>query len=156
MRTAVLRLNFSHLTKTMFENCFQSERVFSCLSNGGMVKSWEQCRKHCESKKMEPFYLNDFYNFGSILNRTNFLHPNLTRVSESRTDIENLDGKYQLITVFLNMGPYSKSDLFNSSGTISKIFVGAHFIIDQKCPLKGQSSLAGYAQSSVPGELNPF
>ena len=32
-------------------------------------------------------------------------------------------------------------------------FHGAHFIIYQKCPLKGQLSLAGYAQSSVPGEL---
>ena len=57
MRATVLRLKFSHWTKTMFENCFQSERVFSCLSNGGMIKSWEQCRKHCESKDMEPFYL---------------------------------------------------------------------------------------------------
>ena len=44
-------------TKTMLENCFQSEGVFSCLSNGGMFKSWEQCRKHCESKYLEPFYL---------------------------------------------------------------------------------------------------
>ena len=41
----------------MLENCFQSERIFSCLSNGGMVKSWEQCRKQCQSKNLEPFYL---------------------------------------------------------------------------------------------------
>ena len=27
-------------------------------------------------------------------------------------------------------------------------------MIYQKCPFKGQLSLAGYAQSSVPGELN--
>ena len=27
-------------------------------------------------------------------------------------------------------------------------------IIDQKCPFKGQFSLTGYAQSSVPGELS--
>ena len=30
----------------------------------------------------------------------------------------------------------------------------AHFIIYQKCPFNGQLSLAGYAQSSVPGELS--
>ena len=95
----------------MFENCFQSERVFSCLSNGGMVKSWDQCRKHCESKDLEPFYLNDFYNFGTILNHTNFLHTNLTRVSKSElhtlsgADIEIFDGKYSIITVFLTVVP---------------------------------------------------
>ena len=44
----------------MLENCFQSERIFSCLSNGGMVKSWEQCRKQCQSKNLEPFYLARF------------------------------------------------------------------------------------------------
>ena len=41
----------------MLENCFQSERIVSCLSNGGMVKSWEQCRKKCQSENLEPFYL---------------------------------------------------------------------------------------------------
>ena len=30
------------------------------------------------------------------------------------------------------------------------------YIIYQTCPFKVQLSLAGYAQSSVPGELNPF
>ena len=37
---------------------------------------------------------------------------------------------------------------------ISKIFLRVRFIIDQKCPFKGQLSLAGFAQKSVPGELN--
>ena len=36
---------------------------------------------------------------------------------------------------------------------ISKIFLRVRFIIYQKCPFKGQLSLAGYAQSSVTGEL---
>ena len=33
-------------------------------------------------------------------------------------------------------------------------FSWGNFINYQKCPFKGQLSLAGYAQSSVPGELN--
>ena len=33
-------------------------------------------------------------------------------------------------------------------------FFRVRFIICQKCPFKGQLSLAGYAQSSVPGELS--
>ena len=33
-------------------------------------------------------------------------------------------------------------------------FSWGNFIIYQTCPFKGQLSLAGYAQSSVPGELN--
>ena len=37
---------------------------------------------------------------------------------------------------------------------ISKNFLKVHFIIYQKCSFKGQLSLAGYAQSSVPGELS--
>ena len=37
---------------------------------------------------------------------------------------------------------------------ISKIFLSVRIIIYQKCPFKGQLSLVGYAQSSVPGELN--
>jgi len=35
-----------------------------------------------------------------------------------------------------------------------KIFLRARFIIYRKCPFKGQLSLVGYAQYSVPGELN--
>ena len=31
--------------------------------------------------------------------------------------------------------------------------ISARFIIYQKCPFKGQLSLEGYAESSVPGEL---
>ena len=34
-----------------------------------------------------------------------------------------------------------------------KIFLRARIIIYRKCPFKGQLSLAGYAQSTVPGEL---
>ena len=34
-----------------------------------------------------------------------------------------------------------------------EFFSRARFMIYQKCSLKGQLSLAGYAQSSVPGEL---
>ena len=37
-----------------------------------------------------------------------------------------------------------------------KLKFANHFIIYQKCPFKGQLCLAGYAQSSVPGELNDF
>ena len=37
---------------------------------------------------------------------------------------------------------------------ISKHILRAHFIIYQKCPFKGQLSLAGHAQSSVPWELS--
>ena len=33
-----------------------------------------------------------------------------------------------------------------------KNFLRAHSIIYQKCPFKGQLSLTGYAQSSVPGK----
>ena len=37
---------------------------------------------------------------------------------------------------------------------ISNNFLRAHFIVYQKWPFKRQLSLAGYAQSSIPGELN--
>ena len=36
----------------------------------------------------------------------------------------------------------------------SKNFLRVRFIIYQTCPFKGQLSLAGYVQSSVPGELS--
>jgi len=36
---------------------------------------------------------------------------------------------------------------------IFEFFLRVRFIIYQKCPFKGQLSLVGYAQSSVPGEL---
>ena len=47
----------------------------------------------------------------------------------------------------------SKRKFFGRVGGSLKLQFANHFIIYQKCPFKGQLSLAGYAQSSVPWEL---
>ena len=66
--------------------------------------------------------------------------------------------KYALWSIFRQSFNWTK--WVNSPGTIlwflkiSKIFLRVRFIIYQKCPFKGQLSLAGYAQSFVPGELS--
>ena len=59
----------------MLKNCFKSENVMSCLSAHGEVESWSDCKKSCNLKLMNAFYLDDYFAFGLGSVRTRINRP---------------------------------------------------------------------------------
>ena len=45
----------------MFENCFRSDDIISCISSYGNVDSWDDCKKKCNAVHLLPFNLAMFY-----------------------------------------------------------------------------------------------
>ena len=76
----------------MIDNCYTNGYAISCLKNHGIATTWDACKEKCFAsnafKLIRPFWMIDFYNYGTTLNKTNFLSKKEAQKTSDRDGLQ--------------------------------------------------------------------
>ena len=70
----------------MIDNCYSNGYAISCIKYHKIATNWENCEEKCirlnAFELINPFFMQDYYNFGFVLNKTNFLSDGAQNYSD--------------------------------------------------------------------------